>query len=203
MAKIKWQEDSLLSVRVKEGLHTLALLKRSPYAWFFDIKADHGKWEKVDLLNLKPLFCVGIVNAVLSKMVEDVVDTRNIDASERNSLVSLAIPKLWIKPNQNTADWQVDNFVWRGGRLIELDPDIGTVDSPVVKPLLDLASDKPLIEACELTNMWSDQDLADRLVRFFDKGINRDDLKFEVFPGLWNDREALRPLTRRLPVPLR
>ncbi|ECF4923130.1 TPA_asm: hypothetical protein G0B48_16615 [Salmonella enterica subsp. indica] len=34
-------------------------------------------------------------------------------------------------------------------------------------------------------------------------GINRDDLKFEVFPMLWNDRESLRPLTRRRPIPMR
>lgn len=47
------------------------------------------------------------------------------------------------------------------------------------------------------------EDLKDRLWRYFDTGINRDDLKFEVFPDLWNDREELRPLTRRLPVPLR
>ena len=51
--------------------------------------------------------------------------------------------------------------------------------------------------------MWGDLDLADRLARYYDTGVNRDDLKFEVFPGLWDDREKLRPLTRRLPVPLR
>ena len=51
--------------------------------------------------------------------------------------------------------------------------------------------------------MWGSHDLNDRLVRYFNTGINRDDLKFEVFPGLWVDREKLRPLTRRLPEPLR
>ena len=51
--------------------------------------------------------------------------------------------------------------------------------------------------------MWGHNDLGGRLRRYFDTGIDRDDLKFEVFPGLWNDREALRPLTRRLPIPLR
>ncbi|WP_218057486.1 hypothetical protein [Gilliamella sp. WF3-4] len=51
--------------------------------------------------------------------------------------------------------------------------------------------------------MWGDVDLRDRLCRYFDTGINRDDLKFEVFPDLWDDREKLRPLTRRLPEPLR
>ncbi|EAO6613387.1 hypothetical protein G3C57_003115 [Salmonella enterica] len=55
----------------------------------------------------------------------------------------------------------------------------------------------------ELVNMWGPDDLGDRLRRYFDTGINRDDLKFEVFPTLWNDRESLRPLTRRLPIPMR
>lgn len=203
MAKVKWQEDALVSVKLRDGLYTLALLKRSPYAWFFDVKTERAEWATVDLSQLKPLFCVGIVDAVLSKMVTHVVQARLIDPDAKSTPPKLAIPKLWIKPNQNTADWRVDNFAWRGGRLIELDPDIGSVDSPVLKAHLEIEDDRPLIEGCELTNMWTDQDLTDRLARFFDSGIDRDDLKFEVFPGLWNDRERLRPLTRRLPVPLR
>lgn len=68
---------------------------------------------------------------------------------------------------------------------------------------LSPVNDKEIIEKYEITNMWGHNDLGDRLRRYFDTGIDRDDLKFEVFPGLWNDREALRPLTRRLPIPLR
>ena len=74
---------------------------------------------------------------------------------------------------------------------------------PALKEDLKLSKNRDVIEKYELTNMWGDEDLSDRLCRYFDTGINRDDLKFEVFPGLWPDRESLRPLTCRLPVPLR
>lgn len=76
-------------------------------------------------------------------------------------------------------------------------------EAVVIKHDLSSVDDKELIEKYGLTSMWGDEDLGDRLRRYFDTGINRDDLKFEVFPGLWNDRESLRPLTRRLPIPLR
>jgi len=47
--------------------------------------------------------------------------------------------------------------------------------------------------------MWGADDLQDRLIRYFDTGINRDDMKFFCFPGLWDDIDQLRPLTRRVP----
>jgi len=96
-------------------------------------------------------------------------------------------------------------FPFRGGDLIDIGTEgkIGTTLAPILKEDLALPQDRELIETYELTHMWSDEDLGDRLRRYFDTGINRDDLKFEVFPGLWDDRAKLRPLTRRLPIPLR
>ena len=202
MANIRWKENSLVNITVSPETHTLALLKRSPYAWFFDVRRKQA-WDELDLPELKPLFCIGIVNAVLNKMATKPIDPKRISSSVNNFLSELAIPKPWIKPHQNTADWNVDNFPFRGGKLIELNPNIGSLDSPVLKENLDVTRDRIVVEHCELTTMWADQDLTDRLTRFFDKGINRDDLKFEIFPELWNDREKLRPLTRRLPLPLR
>jgi hypothetical protein len=37
MARIQWKENSLVSLKLREDLYTIALLKRSPYMWFFDI----------------------------------------------------------------------------------------------------------------------------------------------------------------------
>ncbi|MGK5004172.1 hypothetical protein [Janthinobacterium sp. LB2P70] len=74
---------------------------------------------------------------------------------------------------------------------------------PALKEELALPASRDRNERHELSNMWGDADANDRLCRYFDTGDNRDDLKFEVFPGLWTDRVNLRPLTRRLPVTLR
>ncbi|AZL71387.1 hypothetical protein EJA05_02840 [Pseudomonas oryziphila] len=98
-----------------------------------------------------------------------------------------------------------DTFSLYGGRLVDLSGGdrVETYEAPVIKHDLSVVEDREIIEGHELVNMWGDEDLSDRLARYYDSGINRDDLKFEIFPGLWNDREALRPLTRRLPIPMR
>ncbi|HDS1133376.1 TPA: hypothetical protein UN084_001591 [Stenotrophomonas maltophilia] len=92
-----------------------------------------------------------------------------------------------------------------GGRLIDLGPgnDLDVTQAPVIKHSLSVDDDREAIEAFELTNMWGSDDLQDRLVRHFTTGIDRDDLKFVIFPDLWPDRQALSPLTRRLPERLR
>lgn len=198
MARIQWAEDSLVSLKLRDDLFTIGLLKRSPYMWFFDIHSQTSRWIDVDLDAVTPLFCVSVGRVVTQRLAQGKISQKDVRVP-----ASLAIPVHWIKPKMNAADWKVDNFPWRGGSLIELDPNVGTTDARVIKASLSLPQDRALIESCELTNMWGDQDLSDRLCRFFDTGINRDDLKFEVFPELWSDREKLRPLTRRLPVPLR
>jgi hypothetical protein len=104
--------------------------------------------------------------------------------------------------------WERDgknSFLFMGGRLVDARPneDISTLEGAVIKENLQLPQDREIIEKYELTPMWSHEDLGARLIRYFDTGINRDDLKFEAFPGLWDDREKLRPLTCRLPIPLR
>lgn len=198
MARIQWKENTLVSLKLSEELYTIGLLKRSPYMWLFDIVNSDDVWKDVEIEKIRPLFCVSVGRVVTQKLVNAKITDKVVVLAD-----TLTIPSRWIKPAENTAAWQVDNFPWRGGRLIDLDPEIGSVDSPTVIPVLDVHKHRDLIETCELTNMWGDQDLGDRLRRYFDTGINRDDLKFEIFPDLWNDREKLRPLTRRLPVPLR
>lgn len=89
------------------------------------------------------------------------------------------------------AQWMVtttgtkDSFLFMGGKIIDLSPDgnISVTRAPVIKEDLTLPNDRELIEQYELTAMWGHEPLSDRLCRYFDTGINRDDLKFEVFPA--------------------
>ncbi|EZP39092.1 hypothetical protein ACWYXO_06300 [Janthinobacterium aestuarii] len=89
-------------------------------------------------------------------------------------------------------------FPFRGADLVALGTDCALDYSviPALKEELALSASRDLVERHELTNMWGAADLSDRLCRYFDTGVNRDDLKFEVFPGLWMARESMRPLTR-------
>jgi hypothetical protein len=198
MAGIPWAENAIVSIKLRDDLYTLGLLKISPYMWFFDIRNDSGDWHNVDLNKAAPLFCVQVARVVLQRLVAARVRDKTVIPPD-----ALPIPPNWITPNMNVGPGRTGTFAWRGGKLVQLQPGPDSLNSPVIKPRLDVLSDKDAIESCELTNMWGDQDLGDRLRRYFDTGINRDDLKFEIFPGLWDDREKLRPLTRRLPEPLR
>lgn len=197
MARLQWAENAIVSIKLRKDLHTLGLLKASPYMWFFDIQNESGNWHDVNLNHVPPLFCVEVGRVVLQRLVEARIRDKTVIPPE-----NLPIPSNWITADINIGPGRAGVFPFRGGKLIHLQPGPDSLNSPVIRQL-DVAHDKATIESCELTNMWGDQDLGDRLRRYFDTGINRDDLKFEVFPGLWDDREKLRPLTRRLPVPLR
>ncbi len=192
MARINWRQDAPICLRLRDGLHTIGQLKELPFIWLFDIRSQTGKWEQVDLNSVKPLFCVMIGGSVRANLGQG-----RADAAPH---AGLPVPDLWISPCEDFQAARAGGFLWRGGRLIKLDPRKSYTTAPVITECLSLEKDRAIIETCELVNMWGDQDLRDRLCRYFDTGINRDDLKFEIFPGLWNDRDRLKPLTRRLPA---
>ena len=103
MASIKWVENTLVSVKLRENLYSLGLLKRSPYIWFFDIKSEEGDWDLADFASVNSLFCVSVGRVVLQKLVVEKISDSGMVAPESHS-----IPAEWIKPLQNTADWRVD-----------------------------------------------------------------------------------------------
>lgn len=205
MAKrVVWKVGDIVSIQLRDDLYTLGQMLTSPAMRFYDISNSNGVWENVDLNTVRPLFRVFVGKAINKDLVVEKVQLKSVIPSEK------PYEPHWIKPYTLAMDeghylGQQGDFPFMGGRIIDLGPDggVSTTSAPVVKEDLSLPEDKELIECLELTNMWGSEDLGDRLRRYFDSGIDRDDLKFEVFPGLWEDKEQLRPLTRRLPVPFR
>ena len=203
MVAITWKADALISLKLRDDLYTIAQLKKNSFIWCFDIQNTSGEWEDVDLNVVKPLFCVVVARIVLRHMAAEKIEHGVVPPA------NLPIPSQWLRPNQNPAyattpgSVSFDKFPWRNATLVDDYPELGPTRATVIKPELDVEVDRAIIESRELDNMWGPDDLGDRLRRYFDTGINRDDLKFAIFPGLWNDAEQLRPLTRRLPVPLR
>lgn len=195
MARATWTEDALVNIKLRDDLYTVGQMLVSPFMRFFDVSNVHGIWDNIRLDQDKVLFQVMVGQPVMQNLVMGKIPPSSVTVED------IAFETRMIKPHLNFEG----GFAFKGGRLIELDPPkmIDTTRARVVKERLELPEDRDLIEQYELTNMWGDQDLSDRLRRYFDTGVNRDDLKFEVFPGLWDDRETLRPLTRRLPVPYR
>lgn len=192
MAAFRIKSGTLFSVKLKDDLYTIGYAAEDAVRQYFDIKSTDGNWDIDKPIKLKTLFSVyagKASNALINEKLnaDDYIFDKNTSES------------LWIRPGTSTGP----GFVFKGGDLVKILPGKDYVDAPVVNKNLSLPQDKDLIEKYELVNMWGADDLKERLIRYFEKGINRDDLKFEVFPGLWNDREKLRPLTSRLPVPLR
>lgn len=204
MAKrIVWKVGDLVSIKLREDLYTIGQMLTSPAMRFYDITSRDGIWENVNLNKVEPLFRVFVGRVINEKLIDAKIKDSTVIAS------SAPNEPYWIAPYSIMDDGHYhgtrESFPFMGGKLIDLGPDgdVSITEAPVVKEDLSLPEDRELIEKYELDNMWGYDDLIDRLCRYFDTGINRDDLKFEVFPGLWDDREQLRPLTRRLPVPLR
>jgi hypothetical protein len=204
MAKrVVWKAGDVVSIKLREDLFTIGQMMVSPVMRFFDIISDTGQWNNVDLNQTPILFRVFVGN-VIRYLIYGKVKNRSVIPCYK------PYDPYWIKPYTLSMDgyhYKGDrtSFPFLGGRIISIDPSTPTPTSeiPIIQEDLSISKDRKLIEELELTNMWGHEGLSDRLCRYFDTGINRDDLKFEVFPGLWDDREALRPLTRRLPVPYR
>ncbi|MFJ2545088.1 hypothetical protein ACIOVF_01325 [Pseudomonas sp. NPDC087612] len=199
--RILWKQGDFIVIGLKNGDYTIAQMLTSPVLRFFDIVSQEDDWATVEWRNVKPTFQIFVANTVLKELG---VRKIKIDLPPSSNL-----DPFWIKP-YTSMDVQhykgkPSDFPFLGGKLIDLGPnnDRETTTAPVLKHDLTLPEDREKIERYELTNMWGDQDLEDRLVRFFRTGVNRDDLKYEIFPTLWADRAQLRPLTRRLPIPLR
>lgn len=202
--RIIWKDGDLVNIKLRDDLYTIGQMLTSPIMRFYDISNNNGNWKNLDLNKVKSLFSVFVGRIINKELIHNKIKEFSVKASSER------YEQYWIKPYTLTMDseyYRGDrfSFPFLGGRLIDIgsDGNISTTCTLIIKEDLTLPQDRELIEKYELTNMWGYEDLSDRLCRYFDTGINRDDLKFEVFPGLWDDREKLRPLTRRLPVPLR
>ncbi|MBN6152212.1 hypothetical protein JR065_17875 [Xanthomonas sp. AmX2] len=195
MAKrMAWKEGDWVSLRLRDGLYTVGRMARSSIMRFHDVSSRDGVWS-VPELDEAPILFSGFVG-------RDVVQRLTVDKlPPARPLVLSDHERYWLRPHVNFEG----GFPFKGAELIDIGRDCAA-DYSLVPPLrkqLKPAKDRDIIERRELTNMWGSEDVSDRLCRYFDTGLDRDDLKFEVFPGLWTDREMLRPLTRRLPAPFR
>jgi hypothetical protein len=203
MAKknIIWRKNDIVSICISDNLYTIAQMFDSPIMCFYDITSNDGIWEKIDLVNIRTLFKIFVNNSINKDFIEKKVSNKDVFPITQHQ------DMYFIKP-YNIMDGShykgnKNSFPFLGGKLIKYDYNLGAVRSPIIKEDLSLPEDVKIIEHYELTNMWNREEIRERLIRYFSNGINRDDLKYEVFPDLWYDREKYRPLTSRLPIPLR
>ena len=74
-------------------------------------------------------------------------------------------------------------YAFKGGDLILLDERGETVGAPVLQADLEVGKDDDVIRNHELTNMWVvPEKLRDRLIGFFEAGVNWDEYKERGVP---------------------
>jgi hypothetical protein len=78
MKRVQWREDSLVNLKVRDGLYTISLMKRSPYMWIFDIHNGTGVWENLELNAIEPLFCVIIAQVVIQRLVDGKINKKAV-----------------------------------------------------------------------------------------------------------------------------
>ncbi|MDZ4019731.1 hypothetical protein [Pseudomonas sichuanensis] len=201
--RIVWKFGEFVVLQVREDLYTVARMLSGAMLCVYDVFRQEDCWDDVNWGDVKPLFHIFVGAVVLKELGVRKISVEGVQEC------CLTPQRYWIVAYTSLDKGHFkggrDTFSLYGGRLVDLSGGdrVETYEAPVIKHDLSVVEDREIIEGHELVNMWGDEDLSDRLARYYDSGINRDDLKFEIFPGLWNDREALRPLTRRLPIPMR
>lgn len=181
LKRLIWKENFLFNIKLSNNMYTIAQMSISPTIIFYDLLSKDGIWHNINLNNEKYIFRVFVGN-IFKNIIENRIKNKTIIPMENQYY------KYWIDPklNENYRYNPDYEFPFHGGRLIEEDADgrLNIVTARVIKNNLILPHDKEIINKYELITMWGADTLRDRLCRYFETGINQDNFKCRVFPGL-------------------
>lgn len=171
MKRVVWKEGDLVSLKLRNDLYTIGQMLRRPYMRFFDLRRPDGQWKGVDLNQVKTLFTLTVGNVVLQDLVDQKIKDKSVKPSHE------PLERYWIRPRLGFDG----GFPFKGGDLVDVDPNVGYVDAPIVKGNLSIGRDSDVIAKHELVNMWGAHDLAERLIRYFETGRDHDPMKQKAF----------------------
>ncbi len=171
LKRVQWKDNAVLNVRLRDDLFTLAQMRSNHLLEFFDIRS-RGEWGVLNLSSVPVLFTIYVAENRL------------------RPLFSEWLPSSKVSPNDRPVERRMLSFVVKAGNsysadLVELPDDLSSVDAKVLKADLSPRTDLEIIHHYELTGMVGDAEkLRTRLVRYFDSGINWDDAKSFLYPGI-------------------
>jgi hypothetical protein len=177
-----WKQDEVISLKLRDDLYTLAQMV-NPVAMmrFFDIFKSNDDWHGTDLNKVTPLFSVDVGNVVIQRLGVRRVPSKEVIPSTE------PCEQYFIEAGDNADGYRLrDEFMWKGGRLVDLGEGAKTVgyQAPTLIPNLNVKDHREIILKYDFTNMYGDTNIAERLLRFHDTGVNLDPLKLKVFPDL-------------------
>ncbi len=180
MARIVWKENDLVSLKLKDDLYTIAQLTKSPMLRLYNIKNTEDKWEDTDLNEYEPLFTVFIGNIVFNKLATGKIKNK----TAKPDLKKYEKESYWLRGIDNEGSYLRGELFEKNADLVFAKPGNDTWDAPIVKGNINAKDNLDTVIEYELVNMYGADDLRERLVTFFETGINFNTYKLEVFPGL-------------------
>jgi len=174
--RVVWKNNGIVSLKLRDNLYTLGQMLGKANMRFFNIKSIDGNWCNIDLDKIEPIFTLFIGKVVLQNLVDTKIDDKTVKPNLK------PLEKHWISANINYDGGPL----FKGGDLIDIgeDVNIGSTQGNIIKQNLSLEADREIIETHELTNIYGDNHVSERLLNFFDTGKDVDALKAEVFAGL-------------------
>jgi hypothetical protein len=172
LKKIQWKDDAIFSIKVKDELFSIAQMRANHIMQFFAISNRDGHWHNLNLNNEQPLFFAFVAEGKIKSLFHEKIEDESVIPSRA------PIPTLMLSASIGTAGSI-------GANLIELDENYSTEGKRIVKADLLADSDLALIYQYELAGMiGAPQKIKNRLVRFFDTGVNWDDAKSFIFKNI-------------------
>lgn len=170
LKKITWEEGKVFSLKLKEDLYTLVQMRADYYLQFFDLTCAQDEWKGMDLGKANTLFFIFTSTKALKSLVVSTPSPDEITIDKRPPEKKML--RAIIGGNY-------------GADLIELPDSLEELEAKVLKNNLTLSDDLETIYKYELSGMVGDPEkLRERLINYFDNGINWDKSKEFLFKGI-------------------
>ncbi len=166
------KENVVLSIGLRPTLFTLAQMRATTFLQFFDLSSEDGAWKDVDLTRVEPLFCVHVASAFLKEHPIEKVPPHRVKPNCRP-----------IPPRMLAYDFGKMGHA----DLVEMNDRYETLimnGAELVQTGLTPKEDLDAIYNYEYSGMFGSKAIRDRLLRYFDTGVNFDDSKSKFFQGL-------------------
>ncbi|MFJ4068954.1 hypothetical protein ACIPW4_27285 [Pseudomonas sp. NPDC089996] len=172
LKSLKWEEGLVLSVKVEEGVYTIAQMRSNHLLEVFNIFRDEDDWDDIDLNDVDLLFAIFVSIKNIKKIFNRVISSDCVVPNAR-PVEKVMLSAIFGSPG-NT-----------GAKLIELSESYSNIGAQVIKNSLSPDSDLELIHRYELCGMVGDPEkIIVRIKSYRETGVNWDSSKEFLFPGI-------------------
>lgn len=169
LGNVEWEENEVYSLALRAGLYTLVQMRKNNILQFFDIKNSSDEWSGVDLGKFPTLFFKFVALKGIKRIFARKVPERDVARS------SAPIEKKFLSMDLSQApDYSA--------KLVELTEGFDIIGSKPLTGRLNAKDDLDTIYRYELAGSEGNVDrVANRLIRYFETGVNWDDSKAVLF----------------------